>query len=326
MRLVYSFWGFNKLFKTIIQYILPENIIKFLDHKRNRDKRIIFGNRKAVISHKKNNMEGILPVLYWDRVPNFGDVIGPYLVSKITGKPVLNILHSTAPGFLTVGSILQLIDRKNMVVWGSGLIEQPTDKMIAKIKKYDPEVLSVRGKETARYLEEAGVQISNMDALGDPALIMPLFYKPTLKKSAGRVGICLHYMHKPNFLSITAEQEGIKFIDVQKDLEHVIDEICSSEVCISTSLHGLIISQAYGVPWVWLEVSDNNLKGGDFKFKDFFSTLNSSQIAHSKVALKDLESLDFQAIAAKATIPEKRYKEELILGALKERLVSLGEL
>lgn len=325
---LYSLLVKNSYLKLFLGYLLPRKvvgyIIKKINSNKNKNIRIVFENHKVIISSKDSYGEGFVPVVYWDGRPNFGDMIGPYLISKITGKPVLNILDSTMPGFMAVGSILQLINRKGMIVWGTGLMKEPTDQVIRKLKSYEPEVLTVRGEETAKCLEKAGIKVANMDALGDPGLIMPFFYTPKLKKNVKQVAICPHYIHKLKFMSVFSEQTGVEFIDVQNDLESVVDGISASGVCISTSLHGLIISQAYGVPWVWLEVVDDNLAGRDFKFNDFFSTLDSSQVSHVKINLQYLAELDLHEIAAKASLPVKKYKEDLILDSLKKNLIRLA--
>lgn len=307
------------IMKNILKLALPGGVWKFASNKLKRDKRIrlVFGTHEIVIGNKGEAVSGVVPLLYWDGKPNFGDMIGPYLISKITGKPVLNIKDSSSSGFMSVGSVLQLANRKGLVVWGSGLIDAPSEKLVAQLKKYNPEVLSVRGMETAAHLEKAGIKVKNSKAVGDPALIMPQFYSPKSTKTIGKLAVCPHYIHKSKFLGLS---DNVCIVDVQEDIESVIDEINSSEVCISTSLHGLIIAQAYGVPWVWLEIVDKNLGGGDFKFKDFFSTLGAGQTSHVQVLMDDVPKIDWQEIAGKASLPDKRYDEKLILKVIEERL------
>lgn len=313
--------------KRLVKRVIPQEWARSIGYLIHKDKsvRVIFEKDKVVVS-SKGKVDGAVPVLYHDGEPNFGDLIGPYLVSKISKKPVYNIFHSRFPGFMTVGSILQRIDRPGMVVWGSGLIEKPKKGLIKRLRKYKPNVLSVRGTETANILNEAGIVVREMDALGDPALIMPLFYQATIRKNTARVLLCPHFTHKRIFYDAFADQKEVGIVDVQKDLELVIDSICSSAVCISTSLHGIIISQAYGVPWIWLEIIDNNVKGDDFKFRDFFSTLETSQVTHVKIKSEDLAGLDCKSLASKAAIPEKKYNEELILNVFKKYLYSCNGL
>ncbi|WP_201555143.1 polysaccharide pyruvyl transferase family protein [Psychrobacter sp. 72-O-c] len=314
----------NKLVRPIIKSLIPKKVrnafLSYInDSKKYKSVSLYFNNGIARIDHKNKNIQGLVPMYYFDDTPNFGDVVGPYLVSKITGKPVLNINDSRYPGIMAVGSIMQMINRKDMVVWGSGLMYKPTNEKMKELKEYNPEILSVRGRKTANLLLEAGINVPDPSVYGDPALILPFFYKPSVSGSK-EIGICPHYSHKSHFLKNITDKNNLKIIDVQKDMETVVGSISSSSVCISTSLHGLIIAQAYNIPWVWLEIFDNNLAGDDFKFKDFFSTLDESQVSHVRARLEDVKSLDYKTIAKNATLPDKLYNEELILESLKAYL------
>ncbi|MGP5063765.1 polysaccharide pyruvyl transferase family protein [Psychrobacter celer] len=311
----------NKFSTTTVKKVIQKKIQKKIRSasKKNRSIRLFFENDTASVDFKDDNIRGLIPVFYWDSKPNFGDFIGPYLISKITGVPILNIQNLQYSGIMAVGSILQMLDRKNMTVWGSGLIEEPTDEVIRSLQKYKPKILSVRGRETAKYLSKVGIDVPDQDVYGDPALILPLFYKPLVINET-KIGICPHHIHKAYFLESVVCGENLKIIDVQKDVENVINEITSSSVCISTSLHGLIIAQAYNIPWVWLEVTDNNLIGNDFKFKDFFSTINQDQICHIRVEMEEVKNLNFETIANKAALPNKLYNEKLILESIKNYL------
>jgi pyruvyltransferase len=80
-----------------------------------------------------------------------------------------------------------------------------------------------------------------------------------------KVGFCPHYIDKE-----TSKHRDKHFIDIQSDWRVVVDEIVSCESIISSSLHGLVIAEAYGIPSRW-EVCSNKVIGGEFKFRDYLS-------------------------------------------------------
>ncbi|HCI7034549.1 TPA: hypothetical protein OL616_005240, partial [Klebsiella pneumoniae] len=64
----------------------------------------------------------------------------------------------------------------------------------------------------------------------------------------------------------------IKVIDLKtKDIEFVVDEIISCEYILSTSLHGVIVAQAYDIPTLWIKHNDINTDG--IKFYDYFDSV-----------------------------------------------------
>src|SRR5690606_15342448 len=107
---------------------------------------------------------------------------------------------------------------------------------------------------------------------GDPALLLPRFHQPRPNTVASdRITIVPHYFHKEIFSSV---DPGFHVVDVARDPAVVVDEIATSRACISTSLHGVIVAHAFGVPWVWLRVADHPLRGDAFKFEDFFTVMD----------------------------------------------------
>ena len=106
-----------------------------------------------------------------------------------------------------------------------------------------------------------------------------------------------------------------------------MSQIATSRAVVSTSLHGLIVAQAYGVPWVWLNIIDSQLVGNNFKFDDFFSTLEKTQVSRVDVKADQIRDIALDDVAAKATLPEPRYDPHALLNAFPEsELVSPLEL
>ena len=86
-----------------------------------------------------------------------------------------------------------------------------------------------------------------------------------------------------------------KLIDLRdyENWKDVVDVICSSELIISESLHGLIVAETYGIPSVWVEFIEHP-KDWDFKFLDFYESLkkNDQKSFHLYDADKFIEAVD----------------------------------
>lgn len=241
---------------------------------------------------------------WWDNRSNFGDAVGPWLVERITGKSPVNsrrVKHE-GPTMLAVGSIIGHLDRDHANLWGTGLMGALSEDRIKRLRGYgDVKVHAVRGRHTAQELRSSlGWEVP--DVYGDPALLLPRFYSPRRSAaSAGSVAVVAHYAHTKHFPA--SAPDGVHMVDVAQGLERVVDEIASADSVISTSLHGIIVAQAYGVPWVWLRVDDHQLGGDQFKFNDFFSTLSTHEPARRDVTKDQVKALDFVSLAREAVLP-----------------------
>jgi len=69
----------------------------------------------------------------------------------------------------------------------------------------------------------------------------------------------------------------ILVIDVCDDVETVIDNIRKCKKTLSSSLHGIIVSHAYGINCAWIKLS-NYVYGDDVKFLDYYYSLNLRDI------------------------------------------------
>lgn len=173
---------------------------------------------------------------------------------------------------LCVGSIITWMTTSRSVIWGSGIVYP--EKEISAIPK---KVLAVRGPLTRKYLLDRGIDCPEI--YGDPALLFPRYYKPKVKKNY-KLGIIPHFRDKENLqLERFRIDEEILIIDVQnvRPWTNFIDDICSCMYIASSSLHGIIVSDAYNVPNMWVEFADGERKM--FAFNDYFNSVGKKSVS-----------------------------------------------
>lgn len=159
----------------------------------------------------------------------------------------------------TIGSLI-LLGYQNATIWGSGILYgEPEGFIWKRSKNRKLDIRCVRGPKTKARLKENGYDVSKC-LFGDPGVLMPLIYKPK-EKAKRKYSVVLHMARKKE---VKADNQ----IDIMTDdWKATIDEIYNSELVISSSLHGIILAEAYGVPAIMLdkvEFSDH------FKYQDYY--------------------------------------------------------
>lgn len=211
------------------------------------------------------NRDKQIAVIYYSDVKNVGDALNIELVSFLSDKTVVKPFACRhLKHLLAVGSVLQSMN-KNSVVWGSGLI---SDDCINQVTECGT-ILAVRGFLTKEKLEKHFNIVLDVP-LGDPALLMPLIYPASAVKKY-KFGFVPHYVDANHPIGDVVKRMGGVILDVAWAPEKFIAELTSCEKVISSAMHGLILSDAYGVPNKRIKLSDN-IHGGEFKFQDYYST------------------------------------------------------
>lgn len=219
-----------------------------------------------------------IPLTYWVQAPNFGDLLSPWLFSKLTGKETKLVRVGTEPNkellkkptYIAIGSVLSRV-QSSSIVWGSGAFGTEQAQQISKKAKYH----AVRGPLTRSLVMNQGGKCPAV--YGDPALLSPLVYNPSVKIKYD-IGLVLRWS-ETEWLKAKPEA-GVKIIDLgTDDIEGVISQMKSCKKIITSSLHGLIIADAYGIPSAWL--SSGTPKGGEFKFYDYFLSVNKVRHAQA---------------------------------------------
>ena len=204
---------------------------------------------------------GRLP-LAWYRGKNWGDALSPVLVSLLSGKPVVHIAPSgyQHDRYFAIGSILGGANERTEV-WGTGFIRE-NERPIGPPRA----VHAVRGPLSRLSLVSQGIECPEI--YGDPALLLPRFFNVRVPQRYA-VGIVPHYADKLSpWLDRFRNDPQVSILDIESGITEFVRSVQSCEVILSSSLHGLICADAYGVPNAWVQFSDR-LLGGDFKFRDY---------------------------------------------------------
>ncbi len=200
---------------------------------------------------------------------NLGDIISPLIANHFSSKKVIRISKNKCKRvehYFMIGSILQRCT-KNSMIWGSGFIHENS---ICKEKPKN--VLAVRGPLTRQKLIEQGIACPEI--YGDPALLLAEVYPITNQKVKYKLGIIPHFLDKDNVeLKKFTNNSDIKIIDIQnKKPLNVVNDMLQCKKIISSSLHGIIISDAYHIPSVWTQFS-KPIGDDNFKFLDYFASV-----------------------------------------------------
>lgn len=219
--------------------------------------------------------------LWWWERPypgNLGDMINPYIVEGLTGIPPKYC--AGPPRVLAIGSIIKFA-RSGDQVWGAGC--PSADQAI------EPEAVfhAVRGPLTRRIVLEAGGDCPPI--YGDPAWLLPLIYPDGKRPKTHKVGLIRHFTHRAQPIRL---EDDVREIEVVRSgragIEAFLDEMMSCEAIVSSSLHGVIIANAYGIPakLATFRQSERQVHGDGMKFDDYFLS----------VGRRDIMALDLDGI------------------------------
>ncbi len=216
---------------------------------------------------------GTIPLYWWTDNKNFGDALSPYIVEKVSGARIVPAGIKRPGKLCAVGSIINSRTlRSRSVFWGTGCLHE--DVRLFRGRRLLPffpgsaSFRAVRGPLTRETLLRAGYHCPRI--YGDPALLLPRFYQPKTRRNRYDVGVVCHYSHK----KLLSFGEGVRVIDIERDseeLETFIDELFECRRIVSSSLHGIIVAHAYGIPARQFMLTDRPLMGNaNKKFEDYY--------------------------------------------------------
>ncbi|PZX50000.1 hypothetical protein LX76_03607 [Cereibacter changlensis] len=210
---------------------------------------------------------------------NFGDDISPLLVARLTGRQVV---HARVSGcdLAAIGSIVEMIAERRwkrllrlrltpVSIWGSGCLTGGggvSDALVAP--------LALRGPLTAQRLGNR-----HPVPFGDPGLLFDRLHRPTGPKRF-HWGIVLHYRDAASDLGarLLAGTPQATLIPVNGDPLETLRRIGDCAQIVSSSLHGLVAADCFGLPNWRLRMLDAP-EDPDFKFRDYAAAIGRADIA-----------------------------------------------
>jgi len=195
-----------------------------------------------------------LPGYWWRGRPNFGDLLTPLLAERFTDVRLVWAPAACARVVIS-GSILEHLPAGwPGIVAGAGKLHEASTVDLSRAT-----VLGLRGPLTAR-------DIPGEYALGDPGLIADELVTGVQK--VHNLGIVPHWSdaaleHRAEF-----KRYNPLIIRTSADPLTVIRQIGSCRKIVASSLHGLILADAFGIPRRTELLPRPTHEGGDFKYRD----------------------------------------------------------
>ncbi len=188
---------------------------------------------------------------------NFGDYLASAVVARMLARREMVPDEPTvqAATLFSIGSVLHFA-RDGDTVWGSGRNGKigEEEHRFARL-----DVRAVRGPLTREWLTGRGIPCPAV--FGDPALLIPQLFPTRFRREAvpGRIGVV------PN-LNDLALVDDPRVIDPTQRWDAVIDAILACEMVVASSLHGLIVADAFGVPCAQVRFGPAE---HEFKYADY---------------------------------------------------------
>lgn len=270
----------------------------------------------SILADARATSKQNLHLSFYNKTPNVGDDLNLILATSLQDRYVYVPKSRCFSHILGIGSILHFATQKS-IVWGSGFISGtllPKTDVLSSMR-----IAALRGEKTKEVLFPLNSFARNCP-LGDPGILMPEIFAPTNVAKKYKLGIVPHYVDCES--PIIKSFEGLKDVSIIKPFQNpfeFIKNIMACDYIASSSLHGLILSDAYSIPNVRLKISDRVI-GGDFKFDDYYSTTSGFGMVsaidlrdHVAINLKDIFSL----VISNASVSTYLYSKENLLLAFR---------
>lgn len=200
-------------------------------------------------------------VFHWlpgDGSVNFGDRLADIIVRQMLFKHGLSLDDQVKvpQRLLAAGSVLHFATTGDHI-WGSGW----NGKIPAReFKAQALHIHAVRGPLTEEFLVGRGIAVPKI--YGDPGLLIPHIFNNRFKVCAE-----VDYMFVPNLHDLSAVKHQSNVVSPLWGWNLVVANILKAKLVLASSLHGLIVAEAFGIPARYVRLSQTE---DLFKYKDYY--------------------------------------------------------
>lgn len=231
-----------------------------------------------------------LKLHWWNGRPNFGDALSPLVVGWVSGRDIAHARKDEME-VLSTGSIMIRAARgykapmaHRPLIWGTGCMSPLNTRFVPNV-----DFAAVRGPITRTLLDLPPLPY------GDPGLLIERISKTDVVRG-DQIGLIPHHGDFKETATVAAikvleARDDITIIDPRtEDAFAVADQIRACRHVYSSSLHGLILADAFAVPNTWVAGRAIHATPG-LKFMDYFASVGrpySDPIAYEEIpAAKD---------------------------------------
>lgn len=205
-----------------------------------------------------------IPTYWWQGVPNLGDQLTPLLLrrfAQIHATPAPSVREAS---LVVVGSVLEHIPPfwEGHIAGAGRMFEHGQINQISGRWK----VHALRGPLSAK-------GVPGDYAIGDPGLLAD--HLVTVDTKRHNLGVVPHWSDGALAADPRFTQYQPKIIDVRGEPLDVIRQIGECRKIVTSSLHGLIIADAFGIPRRFEPTPRFDKEGGLFKFRDYSASVGA---------------------------------------------------
>jgi pyruvyltransferase len=224
-----------------------------------------FVRRSAVTTSKHTQLHSVpgypsVELFAWQPpsgARNFGDHLSHIIAAAVARERGMTFDDeiSRPRRMLGDGSILHFA-RNGDTIWGSGVNGKISlDQIVAR----QLDVRAVRGPKTADVLRSMGIKVPAV--YGDPALLLPRYFGKRF-----RVAPVRDYIFIPNLNDLKTHGQLPNLMSPLRGWNRCVEAICGAKLVIASSLHAIILAEAFGVPARYVRLTETE---SQFKYDDY---------------------------------------------------------